>query len=268
MNQFLLPFEFGSFGHIAVNFLESKQKGPASLRAFVYETLAEEWKQDVERAYDDAMIKREHDYQRGGEFKHDIINTRGYVFVTVDVQKLHMWYVIREWFPGGHSRLIDWGSAAAWADISNLADKHKAVNVFIDNTYPKRSQEVYEISLQYKFVPVIAKDSLQAMPFVYREVDPYEGTTRQRASSRVATYVWNPNVFKPLVLDMVNGESVCQWWVWKGIEREYVRQVLSEECTSDGVWQTRRGYTQNHLWDCEVLQLLAATISGVHRIRA
>ena len=64
---------------------------------------------------------------------------------------------------------------------------------------------------------------------------------------------------------MINGTSTQRWHVYKGIERDYVRQVMSEQLTPKG-WVVRKGYSDNHLWDCEVLQVLAATISGFIKV--
>jgi hypothetical protein len=58
---------------------------------------------------------------------------------------------------------------------------------------------------------------------------------------------------------MCNRVPGFQWSVYQGIEREYVNQMTSEEKT-DGLWKLKRGRTNNHLWDDEVLQLLAADV--------
>jgi hypothetical protein len=61
---------------------------------------------------------------------------------------------------------------------------------------------------------------------------------------------------------MLRGEHLRKWHVYRGIEEQYCKQVASEERV-DGKWQTKRGHPNNHLWDCEVLQVLAATIDGI-----
>ncbi len=46
------------------------------------------------------------------------------------------------------------------------------------------------------------------------------------------------------------------------IDANYLQQVTSEECI-DGAWVARR--KDNHLWDCEVMNLVAAMILGLFR---
>ena len=273
VTRFMVPFKVGSFGHIASAFLEATEKGKSALRVFVYEYLAEKWKEETVVARDDALDARSLEYGRGGvwhtvdrvaeQFAGKIPTT----FLTVDVQKFHVWWLARSWMPGGDSGLVDWGSAASWEEIDEIATRVKADKILCDNSYAARQQEVYEESYQRRMIPCMGRSQAQ-FPFRLRQIDPFDGKTGGgRFTDRVGEYTWNPDIFKELLLDMIMGQSERKWWVYKGVEREYVRQVLSEECV-DGVWQVRRGRTQNHLWDCEVLQLLAATINGIHRLPA
>jgi hypothetical protein len=53
------------------------------------------------------------------------------------------------------------------------------------------------------------------------------------------------------------------WAIPRDTGAEYQQQVTSEQQVG-GKWRLRRGQRDNHLWDCEVLQLLGATIFGYH----
>jgi hypothetical protein len=63
-------------------------------------------------------------------------------------------------------------------------------------------------------------------------------------------------------MQLMRGETMQKWYVYRHPERDYVRQVTAEQ-KQEGEWKLREGHPHNHLFDCEVLQLLAATIDGV-----
>jgi hypothetical protein len=269
INSFYMPFKSGSFGHIARAFLEAKRRGPAGLKVFVYEYLAEEWYEDKQEAEDDAIYERETDYARGewiGRTEWGI-NKWGEgmpsaTLMTVDVQKGHMWWVVREWIEGGDSGLVDWGYAVSFEQIEEKANEHRVVRVLVDVGYAQRAMEVYEYALYHAAWPTKGHGNID-MPYRRQLIDPFEGK-RGAGKENIVQYNFNTDIFKILLMDMVRGEGDRNWYVYKHIERDYVRQVASEHRV-DGEWKCKPGHQDNHLWDCEVLQLLGATICGLFR---
>ena len=77
-------------------------------------------------------------------------------------------------------------------------------------------------------------------------------------------YTWNVHEFRSRLLAAMRGESALLWAVYGGVERDYVRQVTSTELR-DGIWQTKAGQSQDHIFDCEVMQFVAAAIMGLCR---
>jgi phage terminase large subunit GpA-like protein len=268
MNSFYMPFKSGSFGHIARKFLEAKHKGPQALKVFVYEYLAEEWYEDKQEAEDDELYNREAMYAKGEKisqcekFKDAYENMPTAVIMTVDVQKAHMWYVVREWIDGGNSGLIDYGYAVTWQDLEEIANMHNVVRVLVDVGYAQRAMEVYEYCYQFNAWPTKGVND-SSLPFRKQLIDPFEGK-RGAGGENIVQYNFNTDVFKIILMDLIRGESEHKWNLYKNVERDYIRQVASEHRV-DGEWKTKPGHAENHLWDCEVLQLLGATIIGTFR---
>lgn len=264
VNSFMVPFKSGDFGEIAVAFLKAKAAGSTAMRTFVYEYLAEPWAESIEAANDDALLKRCAKYERGMPPAIALFNVPkpSQVFVTVDVQKAHLWALAREWYDGGDSGLLDYGYFIAWEQIEELANRFKAVRVGVDCGYATRAGEVYEYALKAKAIPLRGSDSLD-MPVKELIIDPWEGK-RGQGTSRILTYVYSADVFKSLLMDMMRGESRQRWALPEGVPMEYILQAGSEEKV-DGVWRTKRGRSANHLADCETMNLVMAYLARIYR---
>lgn len=70
-------------------------------------------------------------------------------FLTVDVQEIEFWYIVRAWSKTGESRRIEAGRCNNWTDIEDVQKKHKIqdTHVFIDSGY--RAREVYSKCCQH-----------------------------------------------------------------------------------------------------------------------
>jgi hypothetical protein len=135
--------------------------------------------------------------------------------------------------------------------------------VFIDAHYQRRAFEVFDFCATSGGFPTFGEASLKYLPWRRHERDPYEGKAGQGRTS-LACITFQPDIFKTLTYDLLNARSEREWLVYTGIEREYVTQMTAEQQVN-GVWELRRNRRDNHLWDCEVLQTLAAHVYGVLR---
>jgi hypothetical protein len=118
------------------------------------------------------------------------------------------------------------------------------------------------MAAQHGFIPCYGRVNIQ-LPFVQRRVDPFEGKSGQGKYGKVAELTWNPDQFKPHALDLLNGVSKYNFYLFDSPPHELVKQLVSEEYR-DGAWVVRRGYRDNHLWDCWCLAVLAAHIDKIH----
>jgi hypothetical protein len=267
LNAFLSPFSAGDFGAIAVAFL--KAKGSVNgLRAFVYEYLAEKHYEKKESVNDDELMSRCRDYVMAVPTAAPFMgkDREGSVFITVDVQKGHMWYVIREWWGSGDSALLDWGYAVEWQQIEELANKYKAVRVLPDCGYEERAIEVYEYAIEAKALPLRGSPSLKYMPVKENVVNPWEGKRGTGEDDRkIATYLFNADMFKQHLAVLMGGNARQAWAIPKDTPMAYFKQANSEERV-DGEWKKKKGHPDNHIADCETMQVVGAYLHGLYRV--
>lgn len=259
VNAFMVPFRSGDFGSIAAAFVEANRRGQEALRTFVYEYLAEKFYGEKKAVQDSAIGDRAGKHERGHRVSKVDPAYKGKqcaCVLSVDVQKDTFWWVVREWFVGGDSFLVDYGHAVTWGDIEGLVSQYGVQRGYVDNSYELRRMEVFEACIRMGLYPCFGRDSLER-DYMQRIVDPFEGSSREGAT-KIRTYTHNPNILKHVLMSMVNGVD-ANWRTFKDVPLDYIAQMSSEECI-DGAWQKRKGYPHNHLWDCEVLQVLASRL--------
>ena len=133
----------------------------------------------------------------------------------------------------------------------------------MDYGYAERRQEVREQAYQRTYIPVLGEGNLpKYCDSKAKVILLYEGTESQKDGERIGIIMARPDTYKSVLLDLQNGEGDRQWYCYRHIELEYVRQVTAEKCV-DGKWVEKKGHPNNHLWDCEWMQLLAASLNGL-----
>jgi len=267
----MVPFSDGDFGKLAYEFLQSKGDGLTALKAYFYENWADRWGETQQKIKDTAFVDARANYKKGefasdGRYAHKGKRT---VIMTVDVQKDHFWYVVREWFRPGHSSLVDWGKALEWVNLRDVRAKYAANYCFIDNHYADRQEEVIIQccdGMMRGCVPVYGHEKLRdkmgrsTACVVYQNKDPYEGRRYQGRYkltwvSSVADY-WKTQLYR-----LLNGNAPQAWRIPNDVDSAYTNQMTAEKCV-DGKWvQLRKG---NHIWDCEHMQILAAHLVQVY----
>lgn len=266
VTAFMTPFD--SFGGIAVAFLKAEAAGPTALRTFVYEYLAEPWYGEKVEITTNQIEDRRGSYRAGVRAStlpaySYLAARRSAVLMSIDVQKSKLYCPVREWFDGGDSALVEWQELTAWKDVAALKAKHNVARVFIDLGYSERRNEVLEQCLFGEIrgaVPLFGRDTLKE-PYRVDNRDPFEGTAKQ-GRTKIPIITFNPDQIKHLLSRLTAGEDPHQWLLPSDIDRDYIMQATSEECI-DGAWVARR--RDNHLWDCEVIQLVGAMVLGIFR---
>lgn len=264
MPVFLSPFKAGDFGEIAVSFLKAQQS-PVGLRHFVYESLAEKFYEEATAVNEDELKAREAEYELGELSALGVMgkDRRGWVFITVDVQKGHLWYLVREWWAGGDSALLDFGYAVEWQQIDEVARKYGAYKVYPDCGYEERNFEVWEYAMQSQAIPLRGSPSMKYLPVQENTVNPFEGK-KNSGELRLLTYTFNSNLFATILDAMMAGRVRQRWAIPKNAPLTYRKQALSEEFV-DGERKKKRGHPDNHLADCEKMQIVAAWLHGLYR---
>ena len=260
LNSFYSPTL--TFGRIAVEFLKA-QATVDGMRAFVNGWLAEPWKPDTGGTINpDAFKELQGDYERG-EKKGD------YRIIAADVQRDHFVWIIRGFDKDGQSYLIDNGTCPSFEDFAPLAKNYGVAYGIIDTGY--RTQEIYEEIHAARPFWFGAK-GWEKMPTSYRiaKLDPFTpDQKRSKASSMINLLHVNKDTWGQEMLKKRSGAAM-NWQVYRGIEVEYVRQMLStnliERVNQRGKskleWHVE-GHRADHFWDCETYCLALSHVFGL-----
>jgi DNA polymerase-3 subunit alpha len=95
--------------------------------------------------------------------------------------------------------------------------------------------------------------SRQQMPDIGNDFD-------HRLCGEMIQFAADP--LKMRLWQLINGQGSWKWFVHDAVSHEYAWQMASEEAT-DGHWRKKRSTSQNHLWDCEVMQVVMARCNGL-----
>ncbi len=268
----MVPLKSGDFGELAVNFLKAKaKKNPQYMRTYLYEEWCEEHTDNMLRVTDSLVHDRvEKNHTKGKPlFSGDGYMAKFYerkqcaTFVGMDMQQAHMVCYAEEYVEGGDHATLDWRHVITWEEAEQFANQVRAAQIWIDYGYAKRQLEVLRACHQLGtgWVPAKGADKIN-LPYKQTFLDPFEGTSRQKDETSVLTYSWNTDIFKMMKIDLLKGESDRKWSIYNHPEAMLANQLASEE-RIDGVWVVKSGH-ENHLWDCSILTLLAAVVSGIY----
>lgn len=260
LNSFYSPVL--TFGRIAVEFIKA-QSTVGGMRNFVNGWLAEPWRPDTGGVINpDAFQALESDYERGDK--------RGeYRIIGVDVQRDHFVWIVRGFDKDGRSYLIDNGHAPAFEDLNALAKNYECNYGVIDTGY--RSQEMYEQIYHGRPFWFGAK-GWDKMPTPYRlsKLDPFAPDQKKSAGRGAINLLHvNKDVWGQELLKKRSGAAM-NWHVYKNVEADYVRQMLSTNLVervnkrgkSSLEWVVE-GHRQDHFWDCENYVLALSHVFGL-----
>lgn len=281
ISSFYMPWI--SFGDIACGYLGALKRGPQTLRTWIYENVPAVWTGESLGADVSEVEQRQGPYASGESFSGSgspVSSEAGAVsfqvfylgrprmrFMTVDVQRDYKWWVVREWVKGGDSGLVAYGTCVRYSEVDELARQHGAAKVFVDAGDGDEQWDIYQACLKYRFIPTQGVENLD-QPFRDVTINPKTGkhTARLRGGSSkglITVLRFRTSPFKHKLLARVTGKPGPRWLVYEGIERGYCEQVSSERWNEQAqAWELCEGITRNHLWDCEVYQVLAAVRFG------
>jgi len=251
-----------------------KRLNMAPLRQFIQKRLAQSWVEPNETV----TLKGATDAYRMAEYfdgqKWEFENFR---YMTVDVQQDHFWVVIRAWSIEGKSRLLYEGKIDEWEGLRMLRDRMKVPNrcVFVDRGYRPDT-----VALECR-KSVTADDpnpwncllGEEANGYATkigkrRVIKPFSSIQRARTHTGVYyKYVKFSNLLaKDTLSALMRGEG-NGWQIGVDHSKEYLKQMQNEvkREVSPGKWRyvVSKPHVGNHLWDCETMQIIAASIYKV-----
>lgn len=274
-----------TFGKLAVKFLKATDK-----LGFITGDLAEPYQgQDRGRQRVELVSSM---IDRAGATK----------LLTVDCQAKspHFWYVVRAW-KDGNSEAIEAGNVDAWSELADIQKRHEipATAVFVDSGYgAKDDAEVYRncasnsTLMDFGGKPVcvgwmptkglpgrelfLNAATKVRVPFTVKSLDPHVGTYLQGKAS-IDMLEFRGDAFKDILQSLREGRGTGKWSVdkevateiyWKHLDAEVKTLVQNHFGRRKWVWMLRHQAWPNHLLDCEVIQLAAASYLGWFKLES
>lgn len=191
---------------------------------------------------------------------------------TVDVQKNRLVYVVRAWFPGMGSQLVEngelWGDTEkpeVWAALGELLDKEWCgydIDVMgVDCGY--RTDEVLSFVRQHKSRARALRGDELNKPFRMMRLDvDSRGKARRNGDTR---WDFDSSRAKAWVHSRIGWslERPGFWILPAGVDEDYCRQIVGEEYDeSESRWKK---IYENHYLDCEAMQYMLARMKGLDR---
>jgi phage terminase large subunit GpA-like protein len=204
------------------------------------------------------------------------------IFLTVDVQKNGLYYVVRAWGPNMESWLIEHGfltgptdGELVWKDLLEFKDEHYGGlpidRCFIDSGY--RTQFVYAFCRANRTwaFPTKGRDTIDATPLQKTKLDIAKNSGRRLAGGLMIYHI-NTDYFKRWVHERIERDPELPggFHLCEDANDDYCKQLVSEARTVKAsgkvIWV--RLFKDNHYFDTEVLQVAAAYSLGLQSVRA
>lgn len=274
----LLPW-WPSWGDQVVEFLQAEKAMEwgdwEALKDHINETRGEVWTDHLRFGKDEQYLEqRVVAYDPLEPWEHEIRR-----FMSVDVQGAggrHFWYVIRAWGAGAKSRLLAYGKAHSWEELRSKAEEWAVSpdNVVIDSGQwaPEVYQKVIDSGYRWKALKGDGKDGfrISGKTWLYQKswVDPTLGKVKDRRVQDIELYVWAKCGVIARLYAMLHG-VMGEWQVFPHTTEDYNLQVtvwdrrnrVGRNGSEFLEWFQKR--TEDHLSDCEQMQIVAAAATGL-----
>jgi hypothetical protein len=268
-NQLALPPSVMPWADLVVDFLQAKQHAAGGyiqpLREFVTLRLAEPWKATNHVDIEKVVVK---DYEPSAEWADEA--TR---FLTVDVQAYleEFWAVARSWSKTGASRLLSFRRLTSFDEIEAMRKEFNIApqRTFLDVGY-QRARVLAECG-RYGWMGMRGEDTTDYAHSINGHTvrRMFSKPTRVSATGRTAPPVfrWSNPTTKDVLQLLKSGKShpweVCDLGEMadeyaKQIDSERKKEVLDKHGRTTLRWVSFRA---NHGWDCELMQVVAASIA-------
>jgi hypothetical protein len=253
---------------------EEKKTGQLEkIRNVIQQRFAQFWKPPTEtptlKLDGDPYQKKE--YHEGEKWENEAFR-----FLSVDVQKGHFWAVVRAWRANGESRLIWEGRLETWEAIRYTQERFGIENrfVFIDGNYTpevvaREAMKVVDSRQAGKPWVILRGEEARDGYIVKAREKRYRRMFSDFVTSRDCVpnykYIRFSNLLaKDRLVALMGSEG---FGIPVDASKDYHKHMQSETKReiSPGVWRfqpVKQGFP-NHLWDCEVMQVVGASIYGI-----
>ena len=263
---------FVSLSEVAAAFLKAHQD-KTKMRAFVTQYKAEPYEEELGEREEKVIYDLRDERPRG------LVPNVPVAAITAsaDTQDNGWYYAIRAWGYGrdmeswlireGFVTTLDGLAKVFFEDVYEDVNGQKyVVNIALIDSGGHNTALVYDFCRFYPQALATKGSSHRSMvqPFRFSKVDVYPGTNKPIPGG-VQLLIVNTIYYKDMLalkLQIAPGDPGA-FHVHSEIGEDYAKQMVSEvKDEQTGLWKCPSG-KDNHYWDCEVLNLVAADILGV-----
>lgn len=272
------------FSQIAADWIRA-QGNPSALMDFANGRLAEPFRDQVSRVkpkvFQEKAASMRERVAAGLEPVAGVVPAwAGMVLLTADTQIDHFWYVVRAWGRGRRSKLLRYGRAETFEDLSALLAAYwpiesrfdvslQATRLLIDSGGTRDAEHVdgSRTAQVYRFAGVDRR--IVATKGVGRlDAPPYRFSQVKRGAGALGLCLVNPNHYKDVLSESIGYEAgePGEFAVHEKIGEDYARQMTAQHKVRGRtgahkgrlVWMPIASGRPDHIWDCEVLQMVGA----------
>lgn len=270
-----------TWSEVMAEFLRAKDH-PERLRVFLNQVLGEPWKETV----DEVLPERVQLLTTNAYPRLVVPKKAEILIVAADVQKDHLYYIVRAWGPNRESWLIDEGVMSDFDELLMVCLRNYQIQdgetmsakwAAIDAKY--RTPEVYAFASKYHGIYPMTGVQRATVPVRPRPIE-YVSNASGRVES-ISGLVVDTTYYKSMFMrtmrtsarafeDGLDGiwhlhrqvsEDYCEQiraeqQVWKTVKRHHVRMRVL-------VWEPRTQHAKNHFLDCEMMGLALADHKGI-----
>jgi hypothetical protein len=274
---------------------------PSLMREFRIKRLCVAWSPEREDIATDTKLEVG-PYRLGESWTDEAKDSedRAYRFLTVDVQRNHFWAVVRSWAKDGRSRLIARSKLLTSHEIEAMAREHGVTHnrwfehrqpdgrtvvtcesrVFLDSRYSPGGL-VPRICADHGFHCLYGEkrksfkhgDGIQRIFNEGQLLDPMAGVVRDGYGKRIWQWYFVGDAAKDrmeVLRGQVGSDGLPCWTAAEDHGQEYAKQMAAEakvkKFGADGLsfsWAWVRAKRDNHYFDCETMQIVAASMAGL-----
>jgi phage terminase large subunit GpA-like protein len=267
----------GHLGKIVDDFLRAKNDR-RSLQGFVNSTLAEPWIEWVgQDRGTESIIALKDDRPAGLVPEWAMI-----LILTADVQETGVWYELRAWGlidDQKTSALVSYGFLMRGDNVGGMAGDLHSLHLLSQKIFKTasggefnihlsvcdsgyRTGEVYDLCrLTPGMYPAKGQPNIKGAPYRATKIDTYPGTSKLIPGGVLlisySADFWKDELSTRL---QINKENPGAWILHGEINEDYLTHYTAEIKDEEKLAWVQKGNQANHLWDCGVLQLIAADI--------
>ncbi|MEI6716073.1 MAG: terminase gpA endonuclease subunit [Verrucomicrobiota bacterium] len=273
LNSLYAALKETQWGILAVKWLQTK--GSISRRhAFINSTLAETW--DDEKGLDDDPLNTT-------EYTDIDLPQERIPVMTVDCQENHFWVVVRAWGRGSESWLLHAGRVEVEEELENLARQFNVEPFRVALDMAHRPNVVARLCVKNGwrglwgspnkkgFVHTLGNGHRIIRDFSPTQSrDPHLGTVHQSEGNKRALFAyWAVDAIADR-LAILRYSVPTKWHVHSRVDNDYIRQINAEvkmtrinPMTGKPTYYWKQLRRDNHLGDCERLQVVMALAGGI-----